>query len=237
MLRGQPLTVVIPVRGGSKGIPRKNLYQLGKDTLLERAIKIAKASKYVDRVLVTTDDEEMFRIADCHSVAIDGLRSPRLSRDDSSTVDVVQDALDRMDITDGWILLLQATTPLRTLSDLNEFCRLFAEDGAGSGAAVSLVAHDSPHPQKIQVIRDGFVEPFLGGESMVARQSLPEVFALNGAFYLTHIRDLKDKKSFRHQKTMPFVMSEEKSINLDNWQDMLLLESMLERKLVDLEEY
>lgn len=237
MLRGEEVTAIIPVRGGSKGIPRKNLYRLGKDTLLERAIKIAIASKYVDRVLVTTDDEEMFQIAESHCVAIDGLRSPHLSRDDSSTVDVVLDALDKMDITDGWVLLLQVTTPLRTLSDLNEFCRLFAEDGDGSGAAVSLVAHDSPHPQKIQIIRDGFVEPLLGGESMVARQSLPQVFALNGAFYLTLIKDLRDTKSFMHQKTLPFVMSEEKSVNLDNWQDLLLLESMVERKLVNLEEY
>jgi CMP-N-acetylneuraminic acid synthetase len=237
MLRGQPVTAVIPVRGGSKGIPGKNLYRLGRDTLLERTIKIAKLSPYVDRVAVTTDHPEMYEIAIRYDAVVPVMRPARLASDSARTVDVVLHLVETVPIVTGWVLLLQVTSPLRTLSDLNTFCETFDNGPADAEAAVSLVHFDSPHPDKIQKIEDGLVKSYLGKESMVARQSLPAVYALNGAFYIVHRDTLVTHRTFMPPRTLPFVMPEERSINLDTMMDVYVLEALLERGVYKIEEY
>lgn len=237
MIREQPVTAVIPVRGGSKGIPGKNLYRLGRDTLLERTIKLAQRCSYVDRVLVTTDHPEMYEIAKSYGAAAAMLRPAALATDGAKTVDVVLHLIETAPIPEGYVLLLQVTSPLRTLEDLNGLCRIFDEADPAAEAIVSLARHDSPHPDKIQKIDQGFVTSYLGKESMVARQFLPEVYSLNGAFYLTHRDILTKRRTFMPERTLPFVMPEEKSLNLDGQLDLFLLEALLEKGRVLLEEY
>lgn len=234
MIRGEPLTAVIPVRGGSKGIPGKNLYRLGKDTLLERSIKLAKSCSFVDRVLVSTDHPEMFALAQHYGVATPAPRPAHLATDTAKTVDVVLDVIKNTAV-DGYVMLLQVTSPLRTLEDLNSLCRTF--DQSKAEAIVSLVEHDAPHPDKIQKLQDGFVCSYLGKESMVARQELPKVYALNGAFYLTHTHVLQKQHTFMPKLTLPFVMPRERSLNLDGPLDLFLLECLLEKGRLALEEY
>ncbi|MEK6746295.1 MAG: acylneuraminate cytidylyltransferase family protein [Pseudomonadota bacterium] len=237
MIRGQKLTAIIPVRGGSKGIPKKNLSRLGKDTLLERAIKLAKNSEYVDRVLVSTDNEEMFAIAKNYGVAMKNLRPAELATDTAKTVDVVKQAIAAENIDEGYILLLQVTSPLRISADLQALCNGFDNaDPTQVEAIVSLVEHDSPHPDKIQKIDDGYVRSYLGKESMVARQQLPKVYSLNGAFYLTHRNILLEKSTFMPPKTIPYVMPPERSLNLDTKMDMFLLEMLVEKGRIEIEE-
>ena len=237
MLRGQPVTAVIPVRSGSKGIPGKNLYRLGRDTLLERTIKIAKLCPYVDRVLVSTDNREMYDIAKRYAVAAPTLRPTELATDNAKTVDVILNLIETAPIASGWVLLLQVTSPLRTLGDLNEFCETFEKGPVDTEGAVSLAHFDSPHPDKIQKIEGGLVKSYLGKESMVARQSLPVVYALNGAFYITHRDTLLSHRTFMAPRTLPFVMPEERSVNLDTMADVYLLESMLARGVYTVEDY
>ena len=102
---------------------------------------------------------------------------------------------------------------------------------------MSLVKFDSPHPDKIQIIDNNLVKSYLGKESMVARQKLPEVYALNGAFYITHRSTLLTLKTFLPPKTIPYVMPVDRSVNLDNIQDVYMLEAMLAHNLCSLEEY
>lgn len=235
MIRNQPLTAIIPVRAGSKGIPGKNLYRLGKDTLLERSIKLAKACNYVDRILVSTDSPEMYEIAKRYNAAPSALRPAELATDTAKTVDVVLDLMETAPVAEGYILLLQVTSPLRTLADLNALCKQFDKDDAD--AIVSLVEFDAPHPDKIQKIEGGLVASYLGKESMVARQQLPKVYALNGAFYLTHRNTLMEKRSFMPPCTLPFVMPKDRSLNLDGPTDLFLLECLIEKGKLTLEEY
>lgn len=237
MIKNQPLTAVIPVRGGSKGIPKKNLYRLGRDTLLERTIKLAKKCSYIDRVLVTTDHPEMHSIAKLFGVAAPALRPSHLATDNARTVDVVLHLMDSANIDAGYVLLLQVTSPLRMLEDLNDFCRTFDEADVSTEAIVSLVQQDDPHPDKIQKIENGKVCSYLGVESMVPRQSLQTVYRLNGAFYMTHADILKKKRTFLPEMTMPYVMPKEKSINLDSMMDLYLLEALVSKNIVQIEEY
>ena len=238
MIRGETLTAVIPVRAGSKGIPGKNLYRIqGGDTLLERSIKLALACPFIDRILVSTDSDEMYEIAKRYDVAPPSKRPPALAHDTARTIDVVAHVLDDADVNDGYVLLLQVTSPLRTLADLNQFCQDF-ETEKSAKAIVSLVRFDAPHPDKIQKIDAGRVESYLNRESMVARQQLPPVYALNGAFYLTHREVIVGQSTFMPKgETMPFLMPEERSLNLDGPRDLFLLECLLSHGKIALESY
>ena len=236
MIRHQTLTAIIPVRGGSKGIPGKNLYRLGKDTLLERTIKLAKNCRYIDRVLVTTDHQEMYEIAQSYGVATPAPRPAHLASDTARTIDVVCDVIHKSAIDTGYVMLLQVTSPLRTLADLNACCQAFDEADAATDAIVSLTEHDAPHPNKIQKIENGRVASYMGEESGIARQLLPKVYQLNGAFYLTHRDVLLTKKTFMPAQTMPFIMPAERSLNLDNARDIFLLEALMEKGEISLEE-
>ena len=204
---------------------------------MERTIKLAKRCNYIDRILVTTDHPEMFAIAHSHGVAMRSLRPSHLATDAARTIDVVLNVLESEEIDNSYILLLQVTSPLRMLQDINDYCETFERADQSIQAIVSLVCHDSPHPDKLQKIENGLVVSNSGKESMVARQLLPKVYALNGAFYLTSCDVLRKHKTFLPKKTIPFIMPEERSINLDAEVDILLLECLLEKGRVQLEEY
>lgn len=239
MLNGKELVAVIPVRGGSKGIPRKNLYRLGQDNLLERAIKLGLACGRVDRVVVSTDDAEMHEIASRYGVAAPCLRPAHLATDTARTVDVVLGLLDQINVTDAYVLLLQATAPLRTLSDLEQLLDIFENAAGDAEAIVSLTKQDEPHPNKIQKMEDGFVRSYLNvdSDSIAPRQTLPTVFRFNGAFYLIHANMLRSKNTFLPPRTLPYIMPPERSINLDGPLDLILLEALVARHIVSPEDY
>jgi len=233
MLNNKKLYGIIPVRGGSKGIQRKNLLKLGGLTLLERAITLGQSCKYVDKVLVSTDDPEMFDISKKYNAAMPALRPSYLATDTAKTVDVVLDVIEKTEIKNSYILLLQVTSPLRTLEDLCSFIKKFKDNLDICDAIVSLTEFDNPHPNKIQKIENGFVKSYLGVESMVPRQELPKVYKLNGAFYMTSIEILKKYHTFIPERTLPFVMPEERSFNLDNMYYLYLLEALIQRGIVN----
>jgi len=230
MINGKKVYAIIPVRGGSKGIPGKNLYKLGNETILERAIRQAKSCSHIDQVIVSTDDPQMYEISKKHGVNAPGLRPDSLATSNAKTIDVIFHLLNELKIKDSYILLLQVTSPLRNNEDFENIFKLITENKADS--VVSVTAHDDPHPYKIQKIENGYLKSFLGYESMVPRQELPKVYRLNGAFYLTDTNTLLSKKSFFTDKTMPYLMPEERSINLDTKMDLLLLKAIQAENLV-----
>jgi len=232
MLNNKKLYAFIPVRGGSRGIHKKNLYKLGGLTLLERAIILGQGCEYIDRVLVSTDDPEMFEISKKYNVSMPALRPSYLATDTAKTVDVVLDMIEKIKIKNSYILLLQVTSPLRTLGDLYNFIKKFENNLHICDAIVSLTEFDNPHPNKIQKIENGFVKSYLGMESMVPRQELPKVYKLNGAFYMTSTEMLKKYHTFIPEKTIPFIMPEERSLNLDTIYDLYLLEILIQKGIV-----
>jgi CMP-N-acetylneuraminic acid synthetase len=227
MIRGKQLTAVIPARGGSKGIPRKNLLRIDGETLTERAIRLARESGWADRVLVSTDDPETYEFAKRHDAAPPNLRPPHLATDQATTIDAVVHLVDDAGVKDGYILLLQPTSPLRTSSDLDWLCKRF-EANPDAQAIASVVRHESPHPNKLMKIEGPYLASYLGTPSSVPRQSLPVVYALNGAFYLTSLELVLEQRTFLPERTLPFEMPPERSVNLDRPLDVVLLDAILE---------
>jgi CMP-N-acetylneuraminic acid synthetase len=226
MLKGQPLTAIIPARAGSKGIPGKNLWRFGEYTLLERAIRLAQACPAVDRIIVSTDSSEMHEIAQRYGVAAPTLRPAHLADDQAKTVDVVLDLLNQSAINEGHILLLQVTSPLRTRADLADFLNSY--ENANTEAAVSVVRHEEPRPEKLQRIENGLLKPYMGAGYEGPRQALPQPFAFNGAFYAISVATLRAKKTFLPSQTLAYEMPVSRSHNLDSMQDMEILQAMIE---------
>ena len=236
MIRSRPLTCIIPARGGSKGIAHKNLRKLGGDTLVERAIKLAKAEPRVDRILVSTDDRDIQAIATRHGVAAPALRPAHLADDDAQTFDVVADLVEQAGIEPGAILLLQPTTPLRSRADLGALLDRFESDGEAS-AIVSLCEPFGNHPMKAKVIRGGRVCALTGMASDQARQGLEQAYELNGAFYLIDRDVLLKTGTFLPPDTLGYVMAQKRSINLDTMTDWQILNAMVAQGHWQIEKY
>jgi CMP-N,N'-diacetyllegionaminic acid synthase len=231
MIRGERLTAIVPARGGSKAIPRKNMLRIDGETIVERAIRLARESGWADRVLVSTDDPEIYDLAKQHNAAPPSLRPAHLATDLATTIDAVNHLIIDAEIDEGYILLLQPTSPLRTTDDLDALCRSF-EANPESQAIVSVVRHDSPHPNKIVTISGGYVRAYLGTNPSVPRQSLPTVHAINGAFYIVARRTLVEQQTFLPERTLAFEMPAERSVNLDTPIDLLLMEALLKKSEV-----
>jgi CMP-N,N'-diacetyllegionaminic acid synthase len=225
MIRGETLTAIIPVRGGSKGIPGKNLKLVAGLSLLERAVRFAKASPRIDRIIVSTDDPEMHVIAQRQGVASPSLRPAHLASDSATAAAVVEHVLAECAIAKGYILILQATSPFRTQADLEALCDAYEKSGAD--AIVSLAAIDEPRPEKLKRIADGRVAPYLGESYEGPRQSLPQPYRLNGAFYLISLEAFRRENRFLPWNTIPYTMPEERSHNLDSMTDWKIMEAML----------
>ena len=220
------ITAIIPARAGSKGIPGKNLWAHDGVSLLARAIRLGRHCERVGRVIVSTDSPDMQQIAINEGAECPLLRPAALASDAATSAAVVQHVIEAFKVTARHLLLLQVTSPLRTLRDCNAFLDAYLSSGAS--AATSLVRHDEPRPEKLKKLERGRVLPYLGQSYEGPRQALPQPFALNGAFYAIRTNTFLESERFLPPGTLGFEMSPERSHNLDSPQDMAILQAMLE---------
>jgi CMP-N-acetylneuraminic acid synthetase len=220
------IIAIIPARGGSKGIPRKNLVPIKGKPLLAYSIEAALEAHCFDLVLVSTDDEEIAGVARGLGAQVPFLRSPELAGDKAKTVDAIIECLDRLEQTYDAVCLLQPTAPLRSVDDILQSIDVFLQEECDS--LVSVCRLEEPHPYKLKSIDDGYVVPFIPGSgSEIPRQDLPPAYMLTGAIYIIKVDVLKAKKSFFGDKTVPYFMPEERSVNIDSVKDIYLTEYYL----------
>jgi CMP-N-acetylneuraminic acid synthetase len=224
---------IVPARGGSKAIPRKNLYKLDGHSLTYRAIACGRAAGL--RVLLTTDDEEIAREGRRAGAEVPGLRPAELATDTARTVDAVQHILTAAGVRSEAICLLQPTTPLRLADDVRAAVALLDAHARADGVT-SVARFDEPHPNKVQAIRDGWLEPFIADSAGdVPRQALPPAYRLNGAVYVVRWDALWAERTMLPRQTLAYEMPPERSFNLDTRWDLYLLETLLARGEVALE--
>lgn len=233
MIHEHRLCALVPARGGSKGILRKNLYELTGVSLVERSVRLARRCVQIDQVLVSTEDHEIMSLAAQMEAATPGPRPAELASDGARTIDVVRNLVDEKVLSkDDCIMLLQPTTPLRTLENLEAACDLLEEHWEDADAVISVCSVDGPHPYKAQAIREGLLEPLIRGQdSSVPRQSLPAAYLPNGALYLAKIHVLLEEDTFLPQRSLPLIMPAIASINLDGPLDLMLLEAVVSKGL------
>lgn len=223
---------VIPVRGGSKGLPRKNLLELAPGlTLIDHAIEQARAVYATEEVLVSTDDAEMAAVARRQGAEV-AMRPAELARDESTTASVVDHLLDTLDPDGakfGTIVILQVTSPLREVGDIAKGKALMATGNFDS--VVSAYADDGPHPAKTYLVEGGVARSVMPDYETSRRQDLPSMFRRNGALFMVTRDHYARTGRLWGGRTGLVEMPHERSIDIDRPQDFKLararfLESM-----------
>jgi N-acylneuraminate cytidylyltransferase len=217
---------VIAARGGSKGLPRKNILPLGGRPLIAWSIAAAAESKYIDRTIVSTDDAEIAEIARKCGGDVPFLRPPELATDEASVVDAILHAADAVKGDHRFVVLLQTTSPLRQASDIDGAIACCHERNAP--ACVSMTVAAKSPAWMFEIGQEGRISPVLNHTEFVTRrQSLPKVFLPNGAVFVAELDWLRQSRSFYGEKTVAYEMPAERSVDIDLPIDFKLAEAML----------
>lgn len=236
MENNQPgILALIPARGGSKGVPGKNIADLGGKPLIAWTIEAALQSEYIDKVIVSTDDQEIADCAEKHGVKVPWLRSDELATDNAPVILALVDAVERLKKDEGYhpdyVLLLQANVPFRTTEDMDNVIKMAIEKSADSVVSVC-AAQVHPYLSK-KIDENGQISDFLDvpvPEMYRNRQNLPAAYALNGALYLVRTEILLEKHSLYGDSTLAYVMPPERSIDIDTQWDMHLARLIIGNK-------
>lgn len=221
MINGGTVLAIIPARGGSKGVPRKNIREAGGKPLIAWTIEEARKSKYIDRLILSSDDPDIISTAQAWGCEVPFVRPVNLAQDDTPGIVPVLHALEQLPGYD-WVVLLQATSPLRDVSDIDGCLSLCVESSAP--AAVTVVEAEQSPWWMYTLAVGGAMRPLLGGtQEFQRRQDLPPVYALNGAVYVAKSDWLREKKTFLAEETVGYVMPQQRSLDIDTEQDLKIM--------------
>lgn len=220
---------IIPARSGSKGIPNKNVKIVGGKPLICWSIEAAINSKFIDKIVVSSDGDDILETSSQYEEVILLKRPDELAQDHTPTSPVVLHAINTLGIDENsfdYLVLLQPTSPLRTATDIDlAFEAIFTSK---ANCLIS-VAEPEHHPLKsFKTNEKGFIEGLVNNEfPFMPRQKLPKVYQPNGAIYIIKIKEFLSRETFFTDKTIPFEMSVNKSIDVDTIQDIYNIEQML----------
>jgi len=227
---------IIPARGGSKGLPRKNIKPLLGKPLIVYTIEAAKASKYINRIIVSTEDTKIAEISEKYGIEVI-FRPEELAKDDTPLVDVVIHVLEVLKKKEKYepdiVILLQPTSPLRSSSDIDHALEIFLENKK-SRNCLSLVSVTEVKPSVFWALKieKGYLRPVFNLKYLnMIRQVFPKIYKPNGALYITTPEVIYKYKTFYTEKTIAYIMPPEKSIDIDTELDFLLAELLMKRKL------
>ena len=213
----RPVLAIVPARGGSKGLPGKNLRQLAGTSLLEHAIRFAQACDSVGRIVVSTDSEDIARVARAAGADVPFMRPPELATDETPMWPVLQHALDQVDpLGEEWdyLLLCDPTAPIRSPADVAAALERLRADPAADGI-VSVAAPGFNVVWQSVVEEDGYMAHLVGqGVRITRRQDAPPVYYIDGSFYLWHSRFLRQRHdSWFEGRTLMHVVDSYGSID------------------------
>jgi CMP-N,N'-diacetyllegionaminic acid synthase len=225
------ILALIPARGGSKGLLRKNIRPCGGRPLIVHSIVAALAVRpSIKRVMVSTDDAEIADVARGVGAEVPFVRPAPLASDTTRSLEVVLHALDWLsaeeDWLPDWVLLLQPTSPLRNHKDIE--ATLFAAANSTCDSVVSVTEVDKHHPFVVKRIKDGILQPFLSdAPAPTRRQDYEPVYALNGAIYLTRTAVIHEQNSLYGAVCRPYLMPPERSLDVDTAFDLKVASLLL----------
>jgi CMP-N,N'-diacetyllegionaminic acid synthase len=230
LLNGKRVIAVIPARGGSKSVPGKNIRVLSGKPLLAWSIEVAQKVTEIDRVIVSTDDDEIASVGQAYGAEVYA-RPAHLATDEALVIDALKDLLQTLRAegeTPEWVILLEPTCPLRTPEDVRDCLALVAK---GSYDSVATFKDAELNPHRAWRIVDGVPEVFITGSvPWLPRQKLPKAYQLNGAVYIFRSNLLaKEAKSLLVGKVGAILMPRERSQDIDDSVDFTIVEELLKK--------
>lgn len=230
---------LITARGGSKELPRKNVLDLCGKPVIGWSIESALACNQLDRLIVTTEDEEISALSVEYGAEVPFRRPSSLATDDASHLSVVLHALDWLSKNEAYnpshVVLLQPTSPLRSAKDIQAAIYLSQKEKAESVVSVCQSHH---HPSLMYRKEGNVLFPFFSdvakpGDSKVRRQAQDTAYFVNGAIYLTEVDHLRDKQTFMSEGSLALEMDVDRSLQIDSMLDFRVIEAIMEENLAN----
>ena len=228
MINNKKILAVIPARGGSKGIPRKNIRLLAGKPLIAYSIENALKSKYINKVVVSTDDDEITQISKIYGAEV--IKRPEeLARDESPTINTIFHVLDSLkneNYIPDVIILLQPTSPLRSVEDIDNAIELLLNNDCEAVVGV----REDVHLYWSFKIEGSYLKPIFDKKYLrMRRQDLPKLYLPNGAIFISTPTILRKYNGFYCNKTLPYIMPLERSIDIDNENDFIFAEILIKK--------
>ena len=230
MFRRKKLKIlgIIPARGGSKGIPQKNLRKILGKPMIQYSFDVAKKSK-INKIIVTTDDKKIAKFAESQGIDVPFVRPKKLSNDSTKTFDVIKHSLDylikKQDYTPEIVIILQPTSPLRTSNIIDNSINLLKQCNATSVISVSKI---KTHPSSSFFYNKKFLEPFRKDfKKFDRRQQYTPLYFPTVAIYTTWYKTIKKYNTIYGPKIIPIITDQKNSIDIDTKFDMFIAEMTL----------
>jgi len=234
MIDGYRVLALIPARGGSKGLPGKNLKALLGKPLVTWSIEAASLSPSIDSIVLSTDDQKIASIGEKIGARVPFVRPLDLSSDTASSIDVVLHALDFLETAGekfDIVVLLEPTSPQRDWGDIEQALDLLIKSGASS--VVGMTQAQESHPDFMYRLQGGLkLEPFIKkvGSAHIRRQDIEPLYYLEGSIYISFVHILRERRSFYHEDTVGYEVPKWKSLEIDDLDDFIMIEALLKHK-------
>ncbi len=232
MIEGKRVLAIVPARAGSKGLPGKNVRRLLGHPLLAWPICAARASKFVDRVVVSTDSEQYAQMANAYGGHTPFLRPPALSADQAPSSAAVLHALDALEAAGeryDYFVLLEPTSPLTEGSDIDLAVETLYRQRALADSAVGVSELVSQHPAfVVHIDQKGLAAPYAAADfsRLARRQDVEPLFALDGSLYLSVVDVYRQRATFCHERTLAHCMPRHKAHEIDDLVDFVCVEAI-----------
>jgi CMP-N,N'-diacetyllegionaminic acid synthase len=235
MYNGKTFLAIIPARGGSKGLPRKNILPLLGKPLIVWTIEQAKKSKYLDRIIVSTEDEEIMKVSKSFSAEV--LQRPKdLAQDNTPTSDViihVIETLEKEGYKYDFIVLLEPTSPLRKDDDIDNAIKIIVD--TNSISLVSVTNSDKIDLNFVFLLEDNKLKSIFYGSEFnilpINRQDFTKIYYPEGTIYISETFNYIKRKTFYHNETRAFIVEKWQAYEIDDIYDFVCIESILKYKM------
>ena len=234
MINGKTVLAIIPARGGSKGLPGKNIKPLAGKPLIAWTVEEAKKSKFIDRIIVSTDSQEIADVSLKYGAEVPFIRPVELSADNTPSSQVILHSLEWLSINEkieySIFILLQPTSPFRNNKHIDEAIEKFI--GFPKAKSLVSICVASEHPAWIKKINaENFLESYEVWEKSISRrQELVQLYIVNGAIYIMYSEDFKNRERFDLSECTYYLMDEMSSIDIDNDLDLKFAEFLIKEK-------
>jgi CMP-N,N'-diacetyllegionaminic acid synthase len=235
MLNGKSIIAIIPARGGSKGLPGKNIKELCGKPLIAWSIEAGLGSRYLDEVMVTTDSEEIARIARSFGASVPFIRPAELANDTATSIDVIRHTLNfyenELHKKFDYIVLLEPTSPLREKEDVDKAIEQLLETPRAT-SVVGICKTESQNPAfLVKKSPNNFLTGYENKNmTVLRRQDISEVYFFEGSVYVSHTDTLLSKNTFYHESTLGYEFPKWKSIEIDDIDDFIMVEALMKQK-------
>ena len=232
-MKNKQILCTICARGGSKGLPNKNLLKIGDKSLIGHTLTQAKAIDAIDCIIVSSDSNEILKEGEIYAADILLQRSAKLASDDAGKIDAIIDCLNHAESNLNkhfdYVIDLDVTSPLRNLVDI-ENCLEFTKDQGFKNLITVTNSKKNPYFNQIEITNEG-PQLVKSGHNIKGRQSAPKVYDMNASIYVWSRNFLINEKTLFSRDTIVYDMPEERSLDIDNELDFKIVKHLIENEL------